>query len=310
LFRVFTSKLHTFLIGENGEAITAHAEVIAKHSKGLDALINGKMAEASSGVTVLKDVLEDTFVRFCQFAYVGDYETPAFLLDRKADNSGRVSAFDLFRSASPDDQALEVADAVEKVDEAVVVAVTPRRESPTPFVDKSAEERQGWGSWGKPESKNRRSKSSILQQDFDDKFYDRKTASSITKSRGKIRGNEFPEEDYTPVFLGHARLYVFAEKWGIDALKNLTLYKLHKTLTAFKIYKARRGDIAELVKFAYSNDNTPDLEDGVDELRALIVHYVTCKLESLIESPYILAFLEQPGLFSRDLVQKMMERID
>jgi len=32
------------------------------------------------------------------------------------------------------------------------------------------------------------------------------------RARCRIRENECLEEDYTPIFLGHAQLYVFAEK--------------------------------------------------------------------------------------------------
>jgi hypothetical protein len=37
------------------------------------------MSEAEKREAALDDVLEDTFIRFCQFAYTGDYETPAFV---------------------------------------------------------------------------------------------------------------------------------------------------------------------------------------------------------------------------------------
>jgi hypothetical protein len=37
------------------------------------------MAEASAGRANFEDVREDTFVRFCQFAYTGEYTTPDFI---------------------------------------------------------------------------------------------------------------------------------------------------------------------------------------------------------------------------------------
>jgi len=90
----------------------------------------------------------------------------------------------------------------------------------------------------------------------------------------------------------------------------LTLYKLYKTLTSFKIYKAQRGDVVKLVEFAYSNENTPDLDDGVDALRELVTYYVTCKLEILIGALKFLALLKQPGHFSCDLIRMMMKQIE
>jgi hypothetical protein len=70
---VFKSKQFTFVVGENQTAITVHAAIIAKQSKELDVLINGSMREASDGKAIFEDIQEDTFIRFCQFAYTGDH---------------------------------------------------------------------------------------------------------------------------------------------------------------------------------------------------------------------------------------------
>lgn len=46
------------------------------HSAPLAALMNGLMPEATDGIATLEDIDEQTFVRFCEYAYMGDY-TPA-----------------------------------------------------------------------------------------------------------------------------------------------------------------------------------------------------------------------------------------
>lgn len=63
----------------------------------------------------------------------------------------------------------------------------------------------------------------MLRQQFNDRTYDIQTMEAARRARCGIRENKSLEEDYTPVFLGYARLYVFAEKWGIDSLKTLTI---------------------------------------------------------------------------------------
>lgn len=50
-----------------------HRAVAAGVSKPLERLMNGGMCEAQNGEAVLKDVDEQTFARFCQWAYVGYY---------------------------------------------------------------------------------------------------------------------------------------------------------------------------------------------------------------------------------------------
>lgn len=53
---------------------------MASHSQPLGRMINGPMLEASKGVAILEDVDEDTFARYCQWAYNGDYEAAASTL--------------------------------------------------------------------------------------------------------------------------------------------------------------------------------------------------------------------------------------
>lgn len=36
------------------------------------------MKEASDGKAIFEDILEETFIRFCQFAHTGEYTTPDF----------------------------------------------------------------------------------------------------------------------------------------------------------------------------------------------------------------------------------------
>lgn len=58
-----------------------HAGVITGLSRALDVLINdscagaGKLEEARTGTITWRDVDEDTFLRFFQFAYTGDYSS-------------------------------------------------------------------------------------------------------------------------------------------------------------------------------------------------------------------------------------------
>jgi len=49
------------------------------------------MAKASKGQTEFSNVLEDTFIRFYQFAYIGDYETPTFTYYPKLEESNASS---------------------------------------------------------------------------------------------------------------------------------------------------------------------------------------------------------------------------
>lgn len=105
------------------------------------------------------------------------------------------------------------------------------------------------------------------------------------------------------MFLAHARLYVFADKYGIEPLESLSLHKLHATLKSFTLYRARVGDILKLVRYAY--ENGPGYKSN--KLRALVSEYIACEIDTIGGTKRFFALMEEGGLFVRDfwkLVQK------
>ncbi|KFY87882.1 hypothetical protein V498_06982 [Pseudogymnoascus sp. VKM F-4517 (FW-2822)] len=283
---VFTSPQFTFSIGENNVKVTVNAAAIAQQSQALDALINGSMKEAQTGIVTFKDVHEDTFIRVCQFAYTGDYETPVFIQRPESGLPDKASSV----SPPPNVDANEPGEMAEE-----------------PESEQGELAPQVHPSFGAKKKHKKISKSRFLRDLFDKKDFDVETPRLSAKCRCEVRQNSCAEEDYTPVFLGHARLYVFADKWGIEALKTLSLHKLHKTLATFTPYSARLGDVAELVRYTY--DHTPDFSHEMDDLRSLVMDYLTCEVTDLIRSREFDQLLEQGGPFARDLVHMMMKRI-
>ena len=282
---MFRSKQFVFIIGEAQAEFTVHAAIIAKQSKALNALINGSMKEAFAGKAVFEDIDEDTFIRFCQFAYTGDYTTPDFV------QTPAVEMPDIVRPALLNDGE-------------------PVPDEPVPHGPVPEPAESGWGTIGqKPKKAMKLSKSSRLRQSLHDQFNDTETTSMSSAARCEVRQNSDPSEDYSTVFIGHAQLYVFADKWGIESLKTLTLFKLHGTLTTFTLYEARCPDIVELLRYAFSNTHTPDLVDGVDDLRSLIMLYTACEVESLIHCPEFLLLIGDGGQLAQDLVKVLIQRI-
>jgi hypothetical protein len=70
------SKLFTFYVGEEEKPVVVHAAVVAATSQYFNALINGGMKESQEGSAKLADVQFDDFMRFCEYAYRGDYTEP------------------------------------------------------------------------------------------------------------------------------------------------------------------------------------------------------------------------------------------
>lgn len=119
------------------------------------------------------------------------------------------------------------------------------------------------------------------------------------------RKNRNSCEAYKDVFLSHARLYVFAEKWDIARLRMLSLKKLHKTLCVFTPYEERDEDIVALMRYSYANTERSD-----DPLRSLVIHYAACVVEKLVPSSKFKALLKEQGDLASDLVVKMIDRLD
>ncbi|KAH7312899.1 hypothetical protein BKA65DRAFT_148559 [Rhexocercosporidium sp. MPI-PUGE-AT-0058] len=81
------------------------------------------------------------------------------------------------------------------------------------------------------------------------------------------------ECSYSKVFLSHASLYVLGRALLIDPLKALALFKLHKTLSTFKLENENIGDITDLARYAYSEDGEK-VDEGLRGLKGLVCHYM------------------------------------
>ena len=113
--------------------------------------------------------------------------------------------------------------------------------------------------------------------------------------------NRAPAEDYTEVFISHARIYVFAEKYDVQPLKALAIHQLHATLTVFGLWRERIGDIVALLRYSYAN--TVDLEDGNEDLRMMLMHYVESKMDALIKADEFTELLEERESLLRDFLK-------
>ncbi len=76
LSRVFTSEPFTFIVGSEKERVVVHSKAIARLSPSLKVLISGPMQEAQTKIVEWDDVEPEDFIKFCQFAYIGDYSPP------------------------------------------------------------------------------------------------------------------------------------------------------------------------------------------------------------------------------------------
>ena len=122
------------------------------------------------------------------------------------------------------------------------------------------------------------------------------------------RANKKASEDYTYVFLSHARLYVFAEKYDIKPLKMLALCQLHQTLAFYTLYSERIADVIALLRYAYAN--TSEEQDNIKEdLRPLLTQYIGYEMDALVKATEFKELLEEGGALLSDFLGVVAIRI-
>lgn len=144
-----------------------------------------------------------------------------------------------------------------------------------------------------------------MKESFINRKYD---VPAINFSQPSPRSNQGPREDYSEVFLSHARVYVFADKYDIEPLKNLALQNLHQTLAIYNLYHERCGDIIALIRYSYANTVG---RVGVEDLRALLTDYMGFEMATLTrDEDFKTLLLEDGGAVLGDFLNMVTKRVE
>ncbi|KAG6135424.1 hypothetical protein E4U28_005394 [Claviceps purpurea] len=111
-------------------------------------------------------------------------------------------------------------------------------------------------------------------------------------------------KEYSEFFIAHAKVFVFADCYGIDALVNLSMRKLHQALCGFRLSKARVGDILALVRFCYERP-------GPDKLKRLVASYSAAIMDPGVSNLMADCFqqlLKERGDFAADMAWFLASR--
>lgn len=121
------------------------------------------------------------------------------------------------------------------------------------------------------------------------------------------RANLSPSEDYTDVFLSHARVYVFAEKFDIQPLKRIASGVLHETLSIFTLWPDCVGDVVALARYVYNETVRP--AHGSERMRSLLKRYIGYEMDVLIEAVGFRDLLEENRDFLDDFCSIVKVRL-
>ena len=317
----FTSTPFKFIV--EGQPFFAHSGLIAHVSKPLDRLINLEMKEKQQGYAVLEDVTAATFDRFLEWASKGYYTPPPPSEDLKCEE--------------------ETEEHVERKSEELVpvdVGITIEETGPPPppppgtgalwgqpvepiaeIVGTEAEVDDSWGAFGRSSSSKKSNKklwktssvgntesTSRRRENMREAFHNRRPV--VGRSHINIpppRKNLNKSENYTEVFLCHARLYVFADLQDIQELKVLVLDELRALLAIFDLYQERTGDVVSLLRYAYASSGQ---SSSGESLRGILTEFVGIEMEVLMrDREFREAILENGGDMLEDFMSVVMKRI-
>lgn len=111
-------------------------------------------------------------------------------------------------------------------------------------------------------------------------------------------------EDFSSVFLCHARLYKFSDRYDMPQLVTLSLQRLRATLSKYEFHQERASAVVDLIRYAYQH--TMEYEEGYDKLRLLVLDYTVCYVQQLAREPSFIDLMKEPGPLATDLLGKMV----
>lgn len=304
LCRPLASRTFTFLVGPEKEAIDVHINLLQSLSEPLDKLMNnGQMKESTERVAVLEHVDVETFGLFAEFCYTYNYRAPP--------KAKAVGAVVQIAKGNPPQISLPTAYCY------ICGRYSPSNLSNSKIYCKACSplslhcvlcsagldfQKLYYGPVCLQCSKTKAvqsylvSMSSVaLRERLEAK---KRGAMGVSYDELRVRLQSLkPQDEPSQKPIYHARLYVFANMYMIQPLKDLVLHKLSRDLEAFDFKNDSTGEFADLFRYVYMNTSGDD-DDSMgtgSELRDLVVTYAASNAEFLVRNKAFVEVLEQGG---------------
>lgn len=249
-------------------------------------MMDSEMAGSDRGFAVLEDVEVGTFACFVEWAYNGYYTPSEPVIEEISSDSGDENeGVEGEPTQTPDNES---AKPVGDIDEhGPGFKASPQDECCPSSKDRKAKDRKKEFVLGHYQidtsgitshfpNSPRHTKTTLKEEFVQRKETIRKSSISIPPARGNRERNE----NYTDVFLCHARLHVFADLYDIESLKYLAVEELQATLKTFDLYTERTPDIVSLLRYVYAQKNAS--AEGED-IRAMLTQYVGYEMGTLMK---------------------------
>ncbi|KAL7956806.1 hypothetical protein V8C34DRAFT_287529 [Trichoderma compactum] len=309
---ILASKPFTFVVGPKKKQFILHEAAITRLSKTLDKLLNGGMKESKEHRVCWEDIDEKTFLRFGEWAYTGDYkpEEPEILLDASQIASSKQGP----GNATPS-RPEPVANCLATFN--TTIGTPPfihcGQNATSTVCANCSTCRTSFTTLRCRPSYCNAHQFHVCEKCRDGSIHKKKimiekfNSNSVYESPTTLftpRKNTENCEDYSGVFLSHARLYVLADKYDIKELRDLSAHKIWVTLKEFTLYPERMGDVVGLVRYAFQNTLAKD------KLRALLKDFCACTVEHLCKGQGFEDLICETPEFACELIKEMSTRLE
>ncbi|PSR93937.1 hypothetical protein BD289DRAFT_364206, partial [Coniella lustricola] len=272
---ILNSKIYTFAVGPNKKTFSIHGEALAGLSKPLDTLLNGPHQEAQELHVNWPEVDEEIFVRFIEWAYAKTYvtEDPTIFLDHSD-----IPSFDgvvKVQSTTPVAFYGQVCGVCgSALSDCPYCSLVMREAGPSP-----------------------RARLIARFLDSNGDHYPASVPAFVP------RQNTESCEDYSGVFMCHAKLYVVGDIYDIPELCQLSLHRLHATLSCFELFPGRCDDIAVVAKYLLANTR----ED--DKIREMMALFYACQAEHVCNNDTFRSLLAEEPDFAAQVFSYVVGRL-
>ncbi|KAG5961167.1 hypothetical protein E4U57_007824 [Claviceps arundinis] len=279
---IIAFKPFKFVVGKEEKEIYMHSALVAKWSKVLDKMMNSPFIEGQQGYAVLADEDVKTIAAFAEFVYTGDYHLSS---DKSPPDSPKPHS-----TAACKDSDKELGRPLNDHWNAFATSKEYGYQGPPINTVKSSYHCTNCCSTWNHYIKQCPHCGCQVQG--------RQAPPAPVLNPGSMR------TDYSEVLVAHAKVFIFADCYGIDALVNLSMRKLHQALCGFRLSKARVGDILALVRFCYERP-------GPEKLKRLVASYSAAIMDPEVSDLMADCFqqlLKERGDFAADMAWFLASR--
>lgn len=306
------------LLTSKSEVVVSPSISFSSHVPHLHFLLSWRTRESIERVAKIPDVDEETFARFVEFLYTGDYNSPSpapvhevSTGKQGSDNDEHQTSITAKTLPHAHDDSMEL-----------YMDTSPELvpEVPEPEPDR-------WGFATTRKDRKKQKQSAVIPGSPLDQKHSKLPDPDISAilacplpTSSKIRRNIVGRNDYAALFVCHAQLYILGDKYDVRPLKVLASERLSRSFRHYERAELPSADFPNLVRYVF--EHTPERvtceverrpgqgrhTPSEDILQQICVHFAANNFESLILSSGFNHLLREGELFVEMFFAQVAER--